>query len=142
MDRKIVAILLIGVMVLSVAGTMTAVSTFGFFGKVLIDSDIAKEIKINENAYKKQVQIQNIIEDWYYYPYDESDIFAGIYSGMFDGLDDPYSYYMTKEQYDDLMFENNMGDVGGIGIQMMQDKDGKMAITKVYPGTPAERGRL
>ncbi|MCL2141286.1 MAG: S41 family peptidase [Methanimicrococcus sp.] len=142
MDRKYVAVLLIGVMVLSVAGTMVAVSTYGFFGKVLIDSDIAKEIKVNEEAYKKQIQIQKTIEKWYYYPYNESDIFTGIYYGIGDSVDDPYTYYMTKEQYDDLKFENNMGDVGGIGIQMMQDKDGTKVITKVYPQTPADRAPL
>lgn len=41
--------------------------------------------------------------------------------GIFDGLDDPYSQYYTKDEFKDLM-EMTSGSYVGVGIVVSQER--------------------
>jgi carboxyl-terminal processing protease len=66
----------------------------------------------------------------------------GIYRGLMDSLEDPYSVYYTEEELDDLL-NDTAGIYYGIGAYVSIDTEMNMPrISGVMPGTPAERAAL
>ncbi|MDO4188049.1 MAG: S41 family peptidase [Lachnospiraceae bacterium] len=66
----------------------------------------------------------------------------GMYKGMLNSLEDPYSVYYTKEEFADLM-EDSSGEYSGIGAYISQDITTKESfISRPMPGSPAEEAGL
>ena len=58
------------------------------------------------------------------------------------GLDDPYSVYYTKEEYDRLK-EDDSGSFEGIGATVSKDMNtGIISVVKPLEGSPAEAAGL
>lgn len=77
-----------------------------------------------------------------YYLWDEDiDIKKaqdGMYKSMIESLEDPYSTYYTKEEFDELN-ESYTGEYSGIGAYISQNINTKeLYISKPMPGSPAE----
>ncbi len=80
-----------------------------------------------------------ILNNYYYKDIDKQAMVDGIYAGLVESLDDPYSAYYTEEEYKDLM-QTLTGNYAGIGALLQKDiKSGEVTITKVYANTPAEK---
>ena len=56
----------------------------------------------NGSASKLETLIY-IIQNYYYKDIDNNDLVNGVYKGLVEGLDDPYSAYYTADEYKDLM---------------------------------------
>ena len=79
---------------------------------------------------------------YYYEDFDKADIVEMMYKGVMSGLDDPYSVYYTKEEFQELMVDTS-GKFYGIGAGLTQDVTTmEVTISKVYRGTPAEEAGL
>ncbi|MCI9336335.1 MAG: S41 family peptidase [Lachnospiraceae bacterium] len=94
---------------------------------------------IDGDVLKKMQTIENTIDN-YFYLHDVSDeeIRDGIYKGMLQALDDPYSEYYTAEELTELM-EQTEGIYYGIGAYVGQDTaTGLPKISGVIAGAPAE----
>jgi carboxyl-terminal processing protease len=70
-----------------------------------------------------------------------STLVEGAIKGMVDSLDDPYSVYLDKDDYQDLNAQIE-GAFGGIGVEFDLDQDKHLVIESVLPGTPASRASL
>ena len=58
-----------------------------------------------------------------------------------NALGDPYTYYMTAEQY--AAFQSDMGDTNVVGIGVMVEKTGDgLLVSGIAPDAPAERAEL
>ena len=83
-----------------------------------------------------------IIENYYYKDVENQTLVDGIYAGLVESLDDPYSAYYTAEEYEDWM-QTLTGEYAGIGALLQKNADtGEVTITKVYADTPAEKSGL
>ena len=59
--------------------------------------------KFNENSKEvtdKTAEIEKIIDNYFYFDQDEEKREESYYDGIMKGLDDPYSVYYTKEEYE------------------------------------------
>ena len=57
------------------------------------------ESVINTDTFQKMKTIEDVIDEYYYgEEITTSDIQDGIYKGMLEALNDPYSEYYTKEE--------------------------------------------
>lgn len=67
---------------------------------------------------------------------DQETLIEGAKKGMVAALDDPYTVYMTAEEYNE--FEKDLhGEVGaGIGIEM-GERDGYVRVIRTLPDNPA-----
>ncbi len=65
-----------------------------------------------------------------------STLVEGAVKGMVDSLGDPYSVYLDKDNYQELNAQIE-GSFGGIGVEFDMDKDRRLVIVSVLPGTPA-----
>lgn len=103
-------------------------NTFGAYGSTVLDKKTIEKIN----------KIYRLVENTYIEEADSEVLRDGIYSGMMDALDDPYSHYYTEEEYSEMM-ESTSGSFEGIGAYLQQDPE-NMVITIVRPikGSPAE----
>ncbi len=61
--------------------------------------------------------------------------------GYVAGIDDEYTEYLTKSEYEDLMVDVN-GDYVGIGVYMTQDRYENILVLLPIEGSPAEAAGL
>lgn len=73
---------------------------------------------------------------------DQEKLVDGMYRGMLDSLEDPYSKYYTKAEYEELM-TNNSGSYCGIGASVaMNTKDGIAYVVETYEGGAAHEAGI
>ncbi len=87
---------------------------------------------------EKLAELKGYIDKYYLNEYDERDLVNGAYAGYVAGLGDPYSAYMTKEDYESWM-ASATGNYSGVGITFAANEDGNFQVIEVNPGSPAEK---
>jgi carboxyl-terminal processing protease len=85
---------------------------------------------------------ETIGKNFYYYDDEkQAGLIDDALRGMVSGLDDPYAAYLTAEEYDAMLAEDE-GDYSGIGISVLTPDETGSAISQVYAGGPAEEAGL
>lgn len=85
----------------------------------------------------KATLIKQYINKYFMEDVDEDVLVEGMYTGMLEALDDPYSVYYTKEKYDALN-ESSSGQYTGIGVVVSQNiNTNDIVVAKIYTHSPA-----
>jgi len=95
-----------------------------------------EDYKRIKNNYGQLDELQQLIEQKYYIPVDSNKLYEGLYKGLFAGIGDPYSAYLTKREYEDLMIATS-GEYEGIGVTIAPDKQGYINVVAPIDDTPA-----
>ncbi|EOC99552.1 S41 family peptidase [Caldisalinibacter kiritimatiensis] len=128
---------------------ITGITTFAFSNmiqitigdKVFVTKEQRDEwVEIN-NKYNKLMALEDIIEENFLYEVNEQTLLEGALKGMFQALDDPYSVYMTKDEFADFM-EHTRGTYSGIGIIVVPGEDNLITVVSPIEGTPGERAGI
>lgn len=128
---------------LSISLSAQATGLFDYFKNnnqetVTITKDEYESLK----KYRKMENILAYIRQYYYVEPDEDAMLEMAIRGFLAGLEDPYTYYYNAEEWEQ-MWEDDEGEYGGIGIQMLGNYlDNTVFITRVFKNTPAERAGL
>ncbi len=77
---------------------------------------------LDENVLKKINELMGYINLYFYDEVDDEKLANGIYAGLMEGLDDKYTGYYTKEEYQDLQISAKQ-NYYGIGAMLSQDRD-------------------
>lgn len=110
-------------------------------GSVSMPRSEYKTLKSLESRYVKAERLIQTIKKYYYKDVDEKDINEGIYKGIFAGLGDKYSGYMTAKEYE--MYETAVtGKFEGIGVNITENKKNEIEAINVIPGAPAEKAGI
>ena len=99
-----------------------------------------KQLTTNkELGYEEKIQyIREYLEKKYLGEFpDESKLEESAIKGYVEGLGDPYTEYLPKTEYEDLMVTVK-GNYVGIGVYISQDKSGNIIIVSPIEGSPAE----
>ncbi len=92
--------------------------------------------------YAKMEALLTFIEENYIREYDKDQLWDDMYSAMFDSIGDPYSTYMTAEEYAAYVADRS-GNYVGIGISVVYDKaTGGAYIHRVTTDSPAAKAGL
>ena len=120
-----------GVVLTILAGGGIRAVQFYRSGEILSDVSFTQKVKY----------LENMIDEEYLGDISTDDLKEGVYAGLIYGLDDVYSRYYTKEQYDQ---ENatTEGSYVGIGVSMQQNAAGGVQIVECYKGSTAEEARI
>jgi carboxyl-terminal processing protease len=98
----------------------------------------------NSNFETKKLQnVYSFLQDKYLYPdqiNDKKDIELGSIKGLVNSLDDPYTVYFSKDEYNSFQ-ENLEGKFEGIGAEIGLKED-KLIIVAPIDGTPANKAGL
>ncbi len=103
------------------------------------EASFLEDSAIDADVLNKMQTIENTINNYFYlHDVTREEIQDGIYKGMLQALDDPYSEYYTAEELTELM-EQTEGIYYGIGAYVSQDTaTGLPKISGVIAGAPAE----
>lgn len=128
----------VGALVIALVSSLLTLSVGALFGKIAI-------VPMNEykqyKEFEKMYSLKSSIEQEYYKNPSESALVEGAIKGMFEGLNDPYSTYMTKKEFDALL-EYTKGSFGGIGVYVSAEDDGFITIVSPIEDTPGARAGL
>ena len=112
--------------------------------QVASSSGVPAENVVNDVTLKKLESLEELVDQYYYKDEDiDTDaMIEGMYSGMIDSLNDPYSVYYTAQEWQEMM-QDTEGIYFGIGAYVSLDATTGMAkISGVIAGTPAEEAGL
>ena len=106
-----------------------------FYAKVLGSTSSSL---LDKETIDKIDELYGMIDKTYLKTVDKETLREGLYKGMLEALDDPYSVYYTEEEFAEMM-EDTSGTFEGIGAYLTQDPD-SMVISVVKPikDSPAE----
>lgn len=94
------------------------------------------------SKFSKLEDLFSRIREDYVRDYDESALWEGVYAGLLSAVDDPYTQYMTAEEYAAYTADRS-GSYVGVGIHVVFDlEEDAIAIYRVNPDSPAARADL
>lgn len=115
----------------------TSIGMYQYFSKdkkvwLTSSSDITSTL----NRYK------SIIDQYYLGDIDEEKLKEGAIKGYIEGLEDPYTEYISKEDMKDYL-EDTMGNFVGIGIYMVKNTEvNKIQVLAPIKNSPAEKAGI
>ncbi len=105
---------------------------FSIWATTSSNSDIATTL----NKYK------SIINKYYLGEVDEEKLKEGAIKGYIEGLEDPYTEYISKEDMQDYL-DDTMGNFVGIGIYMVKNTEvDKIQVLAPIKNSPAEKAGI
>ena len=141
MKKKVLIIaILLALITGAIAVSANASSLLDYFGnKNRKTVTISQEEYDRLSRYKKMDEIMQYMEQWYIDEPDTDKMIEGATKGLLLSMQDPYTFYYNEEEWTQMK-EDDEGEYGGIGIQMLGNaEDYSVTITRVFKDTPAER---
>lgn len=112
------------------------------FGINAVKTETGSKTNISSEVSGKLDFLKDVIDLKYLEKTDEKTLEENIYKGLLQGLNDPYSVYYTKDEYDALK-EETSGSYCGIGALVSQNADtGVITAINVFKGSPAEKAGM
>lgn len=129
--------------IITVLGTMflSSMIEYKVGDSVFISEKEYNRLKNMEHTYQKAVYLQEYIEDNYYQATKEDKFEDGVIKGLFESLEDPYSVYMTKPEFDSFK-THTQGTYGGVGIIVTPGEDGYITVVAPIEDTPGDRAGI
>jgi carboxyl-terminal processing protease len=109
--------------------------------KVFLSKDEYGQMRRMSEKYAKQESIMQIAKRDFLYEADEQVMLEGALEGTLKALGDPYTQFMSKEEYEALM-QDTEGSYEGIGVYITASDDNKILIVSPIEDTPAEKAGL
>lgn len=107
-----------------------------------VKTETGSKTTISSEVSGKLDFLKEVIDLKYLEKTDEKTLEENIYKGLLQGLNDPYSVYYTKDEYDALK-EETSGSYCGIGALVSQNADtGVITAINVFKGSPAEKAGM
>lgn len=139
---KIYKIIMLIAIVAFITFLITSIGMYQYFTNdktrqyMLVKSSESEDITSQLSKYKK------LIDKYYLGEVDEEKLEEGAIKGYIEGLNDPYTEYISKEDMADYL-EDTVGNFVGIGIYMVKDTEsGKVMILAPIKGSPAEKAGI
>lgn len=94
-----------------------------------------------QKKYGALAQLEHAVDQTYYKDVDENAVMESAMKGYVAGLDDPYSQYMTSDEYAAYQ-TSEAGQTIGIGVTVSQTEEGYLEIQDVNTDSPAKEAGL
>lgn len=134
----IIMSILVGVLFTGGAIYFVGVASGGYMAITNAEYENYKSIK---DKYGKLAELEKYIQEKYYVPVDKAALEEGMYKGLFWGLGDPYSAYLTAEEYEEIMI-STMGEYQGIGVTIAPDESGYINVVSPIDDSPAQKAGI
>ena len=139
--------LIITVFVAVVVALLSSELSLMYYSNKYVDlNKIEKQQVAASNSNEKNIEViaetlksfREVIDREYIGEIDETKVLDETIKGYVNGLDDEYSEYLTKEDWED--FETYaLGNYVGIGIYMSTDKNDNVVVVEPIKDSPAEK---
>ncbi len=103
---------------------------------------LIRETSSEQDLATQLEKYRSIINQYYLGEVNDDDLKEGAIKGFFEGLGDPYTEYISKEEMEEYM-QDTLGNYVGIGIYMVLDEEeGKIKVLSPMKGSPAEQAGI
>lgn len=120
---------------------LTNVVTLKFDNRVIISKGEYEQLYSSYMDYSKLSYVENIIKEDYLRDVDDDTLLNGQLKGLVQSLDDPYSQYLTVDEFQSLA-DQTSGVYGGVGIIVTPGEDNYITVVSPIEDTPGERAGL
>ncbi len=139
---RVYKVLMLIVLVAFITFLVTSIGMYQYF----TNNDFGKQFVISsENNGEITSQIskyKNLIDKYFLGDVDEGKLKEGAIKGYIEGLNDPYTEYISKEDMQDYL-DDATGNFVGIGIYMVKDKESnRVMVLSPIKGSPAEKAGI
>lgn len=143
MSKKKIVIFFVVLLLITNGITFAATSIVGLKlgSRVIINKDDYEELSEVYRENSKIMMVRDVIDELYLREVDEDELFEGQIKGMVDALDDPYSIYMTKNEFESFNVSTD-GVYGGIGVIVTPGDDNLITVVSPIEDTPGERAGI
>ncbi len=93
-----------------------------------------------DGAQKLQ-RMEALIDNYYIYEYDKDEMMDLALSAYSYGVGDPYTQYINKEDFKEMMTSVE-GDYVGIGVEVFIDSDDLITVISPFDDSPAARAGI
>ncbi len=98
---------------------------------------ISREEYDRLKMFEELDELMQIVDVYYYQEPNEQEMLDSAAMGLLYGLQDPYTFYYTPEDYK-KMWEDDEGNYAGVGIQIMANYNtGLCTVSRVFLDSPA-----
>ena len=94
-----------------------------------------------QNMYQVLSEIDMTVRQNYYGEISENYLQKNISQGYVLGLDDPYSGYLSADEYQ-LAVNEGLGYTFGLGMDVDRSTEGYILVNVVYKGSPADKAGI
>ncbi len=123
---------------LLVCAAITAAVLFGVGNYTLADKDRYRDMASFYEEYIDLAAVDEAVDTYYYKDTSDIDKQDAACKGVVESLEDPYSAFMTKEEFEN--FEaTTTGEYSGVGIVFSKDDEGHFVVLNVYKNSPAAK---
>lgn len=84
--------------------------------------------------------VKEFVQNYHTKEVSQEELYQGAIKGMLDVIGDPYSGYLTQEEFDSLSFSLE-GEFTGVGITI-ELIDGNITVVSTFRDSPAERAGI
>lgn len=102
---------------------------------------LTKSYGMSIQEYKELSDFKEFTKHYYYENTDNIDFEEGIRKGIVDSLKDPYSKYLNKEEFQEMM-EDTTGSFVGIGVYIAPTEENTIVVISPIKNTPAEKAGI
>lgn len=106
------------------------------FGKVTVSKSEYNDILKFEKLFLVKAQL----DKYYDGKIDDAVLLEGAIKGMTSSLNDPYTVFMNKKEYDDFNTQTQ-GNYSGVGLQVQAENE-KILVVDIFEGSPAKKAGL
>lgn len=140
--RKAIIIMVILVLITNLLTfSFTNLMTLRFNDKVVVPKAEYDRLADVFKNYSKIMSVKDYIDDSYLREVDEGALLDGQLKGMVQALDDPYSVYMTQDEFTSFT-QQTAGIYGGIGVIVTPGEDNFITVVSPIEDTPGEKAGI
>mgnify|MGYP002800792663 FL=1 len=132
---KVYKIIMLVILVAFVTFIITSIGMYQYFtgDASLLSNSNSEDIASTLDKYR------NIIDKYYLGDVDDEKLKEGAIKGYIEGLGDPYTEYISKDDMETYL-EDTLGNFVGIGIYMVKDENtNTIKVLAPIEGSPAEK---
>ncbi len=101
----------------------------------------SEAVPISTAVQSKLDILEKYVKSSFLFDIDEEELANGVYKGYVAALNDPYSEYYTKEEYEE-MNESIDGTYYGIGVMVTSDSEGRVSVVRVFENCPGAQAGI
>ncbi len=139
---KVYKIIMLVVLVAFITFLCTSIGMYELLIKDTEKSHMLATTSSNSNIESTLKRYRTIIDKYYLGDVDEEKLKEGAIKGYIEGLDDPYTEYISKEEMKDYL-DDTMGNFVGVGIYMVKNTEAnRIQILAPIKNSPAEKAGI
>ena len=129
-------IIMLIVLVAFITFLVTSIGMYQYFTNSNFGKQLVVSSENNGDITSELSKYRRLIDKYFLGDIDEEKLKEGAIKGYIEGLDDPYTEYISKEDMDDYMADAT-GNFVGIGIYMVKNTESnKIMVLSPIKGTP------